>query len=98
MAANWLKLNDSKTEFIIFGSQKNLSLVASSSIVIGESAIGPSSCVKNIGAHLDAQLRLDKQVAATCRAAWFQLYQVSKIRGYLTQEQASLCMLMLHAD
>ena len=32
MAANWVKLNDSKTEFIIFGSKRNLAMVSTYSV------------------------------------------------------------------
>jgi hypothetical protein len=87
MAANWLKLNDSKTEFIIFGSKQSLSKVQTTSVSLGESEITPSTSVKSIGAHLDATLKMEKEVAAKCRSAWFHLYQIGKIRKYLTLEQ-----------
>jgi hypothetical protein len=87
MATNWLMLNDSKTEFIIFGSKQNLSDVKTEFVSIGESIITPSASVKSIGAHLDSSLKMEKQVAATCKVAWFHLYQISKIRKYLTNDQ-----------
>ena len=43
MAANWLKLNDNKTEFIVFGSAKNITHLKTDSITLGDSKISKSS-------------------------------------------------------
>ena len=87
MARNWLKLNDLKTEFIIFGAKKYLSVFQNATITIGDCSISSVKSVKSIGAHLDNNLTMDNQIAATCRSAWFYLYQIGKIRKYLTEEQ-----------
>jgi exonuclease III len=87
MAINWLKLNDTKTEFITFGSKKTLNTIASHAITIGDSSINASHAVKSIGATLDNTLNLEKQIAATCKVAWFHLHNISKIKKYLTQHQ-----------
>ena len=87
MAANWLKLNDDKTEFIVFGSKKSLNNCKISSIKIGESGVERVSSVKSIGAHLDSNLTMDKHVAATCKSAWFHLHQINKIKNYLSCDQ-----------
>ena len=44
--------------------------------------------VRNIGAYFDDHLRMDKQVNATCKAAWYNLYNISHIRRFLTRDQA----------
>jgi hypothetical protein len=93
MAKNWLQLNDSKTEFIIFGSNKNLQLLKQKSIKIGLSEITcDTQSVKNLGAYLDIHLKGDKQVTSTCKSAWFHLFQISKIRHFLTLDQAKTVM------
>ena len=84
---NWLKFNDTKTEFAIYGSKQNLSKVTTTSISVGDVDISPSDSVKILGAHLDSTLDMDKQISASCKAAWFHLYKISKIRKYLTQDQ-----------
>jgi hypothetical protein len=61
--------------------------VKTESLCIGELNGVPSATVKNIGVHLDSMVKMDKQTSATCKAAWFHLYQISKIRKYLTKEQ-----------
>ena len=50
MAINWLKQNDDKTEFIVLGSNPNLSKVKTHSITVGEHQIRRSNQVRNIGA------------------------------------------------
>ena len=87
MASNWLKLNQDKTEFIVFGAPNNLKLVKTDSLTVGESSVTVSESVKSIGFTFDNSLKLDKQIALTCRSAWYHLYQIGKIKMYLSQEQ-----------
>ena len=93
MAANYLKLNDSKTDFLILGSSHNLKSVKTTHIRIGDELVPASSpSVKNIGAIIDQHLKMDKQVSSTCRSAWFNLYQLGKIRRYLSDTQLKSVM------
>jgi hypothetical protein len=87
LASNYLKLNDRKTEFMILGSAHNLRNISTSYIKLGDELVGPSASVKNIGAVLDQHLRMDKQVSMVCKAAWFHLYQLGKIKKYLSTSQ-----------
>ena len=87
MAKNYLKLNDEKTDFIVIGSKHNLSKVETSHVTIGNSSIPKSDFVKNIGAYLDKEMTEEKQVSSTCKSAWYSLYELSKIKKFLTTEQ-----------
>ena len=87
MAHNYLKLNDDKTEFMILGSKHLLNQVKTTSVTVGDTKVGASSSVRNIGATLDQSLKLDKQVASICKGAWFNLYRISRIKKYLTDSQ-----------
>ncbi len=53
MAKNKLKLNDSKTEFIIFGTDHNTAKVSEWTVSVGDTEILPSRTVRDIGAMLD---------------------------------------------
>ena len=83
MAANWLKLNDSKTEFIIFGKQKLLDGVGIDSVKLGDSTVAAVDSVRSIGAHLDSNLKMKKQISQMCKSAYFNLHQISRIKKYL---------------
>ena len=63
MAADWLKLNDSKTEFIIFRSKKNLSEMNTVSIFHGE------SLKKSIGAHLGSTMKMEKKTCINLQSS-----------------------------
>ena len=88
MAQNHLKLNDDKTEFIIIGSPNNLRKVVAEHIIVGEHKILWSAQVKNIGAIFDSSAAMEAQVIKTAQTPWYHLYSISKIREYLTTEQA----------
>ena len=56
MTQNKLKLIESKTEFIMFVTQKQASKVRKSAIIIGGDTIGAKKCVRNLGSMFDAKL------------------------------------------
>ena len=58
MESNGLKLNDSKSEFLVVGSQQMLSKVGSETckIRIGQSSVSPSKTVRNLGVMFDANM------------------------------------------
>ena len=87
MAANWLKLNDTKTEFIAFGSQGRLKTLKTDCVTIGEEHVTLTDSVKSIGAVLDSTMKGEKQISAICKSAWFHLFQISKVKQYLTEKQ-----------
>jgi hypothetical protein len=51
-----------------------------------------SDSVKNIGATIDKYMKLDKQVSLTCKSAWYNLYQISKIKKFLSDSQLKSVM------
>ena len=90
MSENLLKLNDSKTEFMVIGKTNPLSKLPDERyIVIGNEKIPASSTARNIGAVLDSHLDMVAQVNSVCRASYFQLHNISRVRKYLTEEATS---------
>ena len=92
MGNSFLKLNDGKTQFIIIGSKRNLEKVVTKSVKIGSYSIQAVEQVNNIGAVFDKHMNMDAHLNATCKAAWLSLYNISKIRQYLTYEQSETVM------
>ena len=87
MAKIFLKLNDEKPDFIIIGNKRFMSQVQCKILTVGEQCVPTSTSVRNIGASLDSSLTMDTEIKAKCKSAWWQLYQISKIRRFLTPEQ-----------
>jgi hypothetical protein len=94
MASNFLKLNDDKTEFLIIGSSNQLKKVTTTGLKVGTVDVSPSASARNIGAHFDTTLKLDKHVNAICCAAWSQIRNIGKIRKYLSDEHTAT---LIHA-
>ena len=89
---NMLKLNDSKTEFFISSPPFHETRLADTKIHIGDAEIHPSSTVKNLGVHFDAAMTMSDQVTAICKSVNFHLWNLSRIRKYITQEACSNAM------
>jgi hypothetical protein len=83
MAQNFLRLNDDKTEVLVIGTYQQLNKVSIPSVKIGEADIIPSQSARNIGCEFDIHLKLQKHVNNICKAAWFHLRNISKIRKHL---------------
>ena len=57
MANNMLKLNDEKTEFIIFGTHQQLAKISDINITIGSTKIHPVEEVRNLRYFTDKLLK-----------------------------------------
>ena len=64
-----LKLNESKTNFIYFGSKHQLKKCTIDKININSETIRRSDTVKYLGGHLDQNLNFRKHVITKCKAA-----------------------------
>ncbi len=86
MVHNKLKMNDSKTEFIIIGSQQQLNKIKFDSIKVGDTVVKAVDSVKDLGAYLDSTLSMGSHISAKCAAASRQLFSIRRIRRFLTRE------------
>jgi hypothetical protein len=83
MTTNKLKLNDDKTEALLF-SKKTTSVSLPSSIHVGEVDIAFAPSARNLGFMITCDMSLDKHVSAMCRSAYYELRKLSAIRHYLS--------------
>lgn len=87
MDCNGLKLNDSKSEFLMIGSSQMLSKVKPETceIRIGDSSVKSSNFVRNLGVIVDSNLSLRNHVTHLCQSVRFQLRNFGSIRKYFTK-------------
>ena len=91
MTEDKLKLNESKTEFIIFGTGKQMQKRQHSAISIEVELIEAKPCVRNLGAYFDSELKMETHVNIILKVGYFHLRQIRTIRKYLT-DFATKCL------
>ena len=87
MSNNQLKLNEDKTEAILFSTPSLSSChCLPLSIMVGTHEILFSDKVRNLGFILDSNLTMKQHVIKTCQTAYYELKRISSIRRYLTED------------
>ena len=88
MANNCLKLNDSKSEFLILRpscQSAHLSKVPAP-LAIGRCQMSPAVSARNIGVIFDETMSMDKQIRQVCKSAFHQLHNICSIRKFLDRD------------
>ena len=101
MNQNRLKMNNAKTEYIMFGSRQQLGKCNSSGINVNGAAVERATKIKYLGALLDDQLTLKQQVTNKCKIAMLNLHRIKMIKEYLdvdTCHTLVLGLVMSHLD
>ena len=88
MLTDKLKLNDDKTEFMLLGTKQQLFKVNIDSLTVGSIDVAPVTVARNLGTWFDSNLNLQGQIHNTCKSEFFHLYNIWRIRKYLSQESA----------
>ena len=92
MRTNLQKLNDDKTEFIVFGTRQSLSSVGDTTVCIGNDSISNKHIVRNLGVMFDSELKGIAHVNKLCSSLYLTIKQVSLIRNKLDYDTRKLLM------
>ncbi|KAI4897823.1 hypothetical protein NFI96_007257 [Prochilodus magdalenae] len=88
MTAHHLKLNPSKTELLFIPSTTGPH--CDLTISFGNSLITPTEDARSLGVILDGQLSFSAHIANLTRSCRFLLYNIRRIRPFLSQEATQL--------
>ena len=91
MTENQLKLNDNKTEVLLFPFSSSLrpsTVSLPDSITLGSHNIPFSDSARNLRVILDSNLSMKKHVIKICQTAYFKLKHISWICRFLTEDAA----------
>ncbi|KAI4890599.1 hypothetical protein NFI96_003747 [Prochilodus magdalenae] len=88
MTAHHLKLNPSKTELLFIPS--TTSPHCDLAISFGSSLITPTEDARSLGVILDGQLSFSAHIANLTQSCRFLLYNIRRIRPFLSQEATQL--------
>ena len=93
---NALKLNDDKTEFIIFAPAKCQQIITQLNprLTVGSETISSSSAVRNLGATFDSSMSMIPHVSNLTKNIYFHLRRIKTIRPYLDN---AACAKAIHA-
>ena len=89
MTNNKLKLNDDKTELIVFKPQR-AEAVDIEHIYVGKTKITDSAVVRNLGVQLDSHLSMEPHINKICQSAYFHLKNIGKIRHLIDKDTCKL--------
>jgi hypothetical protein len=101
MSMNRLKMNDTKTEFILFGNQLHVKKCDTTEIIIGNDQIQVRDEIKYLGVVLDSKLNMLSHIRNVCKVTSFNLYNIRKIRPHLTissTKQLIQSLVITHLD
>ena len=86
MSRNKLMLNSGKTEVMIIGTRQQLTKVELRSLHVGDVEVSPVGLVRNLNTWLDENMNMVTHINKTCKASYFHLYNIRRIRKFLTKE------------
>ena len=83
MLSHRLKINDTKTEFLLLGTQQQLCKVNIEEVQVGNSFVKPVQSLRNLGVVFDQNLNMSSHVNQICQKGHHQLKRIRQIRKYL---------------
>src|SRR5688572_28900332 len=90
MSANFLSLNPSKTDFMLFGTpQRLLKLNDPCLSISSDNSITPASTLKNLGVVFDEHLSFHEHITKVSQACFFHIRDLRRIRPFLTLATAA---------
>jgi hypothetical protein len=86
MISHHLKMNDGKTEAMLFGTKNIISRLKNISVTIGDLEIIPNASCKSLGVTFDSSLSMGQQVNNQCRNAFIHLRSLARVKQFLTPD------------
>ena len=90
MNRNMLKLNQEKSERIVFSSKHRILRVNDLSLTIGGRLLHAVQSVRNLGVIMDSGLTMEKQVNVISKSCFYHIRNIGKIRQYITNDACKI--------
>ena len=92
MRANGFKLNENKTEFIVFSRNKDPTSIT---VTVGTQSIDSQHTVKILVVTFDNNMPFENHVSNICRSIPMNIRKIRQIRKYFTYEALVQCTVRL---
>ncbi|CAC5390085.1 unnamed protein product [Mytilus coruscus] len=91
-----LKLNEDKTELIIFAPKHQLKHLSDFRLTFDGTVLSDVSCVKNLGMYFDKTISMEHQTSAITKACFYQIRNIGPIRSLISVEACKtlICFLV----
>ena len=79
LSCNKLKLNDSKTEFMVLYPKRLCHKIDISNCLlsVGSAKIKPANIVRNLGSIFDKHMNMENNISSKIQSAYYQLHRIS---------------------
>ena len=84
MTANMLKLNQEKTELIIFAPKHQVKHFSDFRLKFDGTLLSDVSCVKNLGMYFDKTISMEQQASAITRSCFQQIRNIGRIQSLIS--------------
>ena len=101
MDGNQLKMNDGKTEFIMFRSKYQLNKCVKYQININGVSVQSVDVIRYLGAWMDKHHSFKHHIKVKCKVAMFNHIRIKRLRAYLMESMCNILVMslvMLHID
>ena len=101
MNENRLKVNNNKSDFILFGSKRQLDKCKTKTLDVDNTKIDLADKIKYLGVLLEWKLNLKQHITSKYQTAMLNIQGIKNIRHLLTQETTEILFLgtvMSHLD
>ena len=101
MRQSFLKINDSKTEIVIFGTHSQCNKITTTAMEVGETLVNISPELTYPDVHLDNNLTLKSHILTKAKGASHHLYrirQIVKFLDLLAKQTLISSLVMSHLD
>nr|XP_022297089.1 uncharacterized protein LOC111106637 isoform X5 [Crassostrea virginica] len=90
MCTNLLKLNQDKTELMVFVPRRSKFVNKNFNINFDGNIICDTESVKNLGMYLDKSLTMEKQCSSVARSCYMHLRRIGSIRPFITEDACKI--------
>ena len=90
MSFNFLKLNEDKTEYIMFGTRHQLAKIEPLDIKVGPAFTSPVEGVRNLGFYMDNLLKNHHHINRICRQLFGIIKSVQAVQSRLDHDTAKI--------
>ena len=81
-----IKLNEDKTELIIFAPKHRVKDLSNCHLSIGGNIVCSTECVSKLCVYFDETLSMTKQVSAVSKSCFHQIRNIGRIRQCITED------------